>query len=257
MLRSRKKPNLLNYLRIADFAGSAGVTERAVHAWLAKPKVDPEVKAYVEEKLGHAIPDPAKPKFEPFLKSLKQTHPDLFQRLKSNRTKCLSYGIVYGGRAYISLQGAERYLNERKLPRASRRPKDSLTVEAAAAILPYSRWKIYKAVFAGEIEAVVHSQTIYLDKKSVEAYKLEQKSLLPLPGWVLMQDAAQQVGRSYTSLKAWLTLHECPVRVFLHPKSHRPRRYMLRADLERYGQTVTKTDKHVPKRLQDGDKGSC
>ncbi len=255
MLRPRKKPNLLNYLRIADFAASAGVTERAVQAWLAKPKIDPEVKAYVEERLGINVPDPAKPEFEPFLKQLRQTHPELFQRLKSNRTKCLSYGIVYGGRAYISLQGAERYLNERKLPRVTRRPKDSITVEAATAILPYSRWKIYKAVFAGEIEAVIHSQTIYLDKKSVEAFRLEQKSLLPLPGWLLMQDAAQQVGRSYTSLKAWLTLHERPVRVFLHPNSHRPRRYMLRADLERYRQTAAKTDKHIPRNLRDTESG--
>ena len=192
-------------LNPSAFAASADVTERAVQAWLAKPKIDPEVKAYVEERLGINVPDPAKPELEPFLKQLRQTRPELFQRLKSNRTKCLSYGIVYGGRAYISLQGAERYLNERKLPRVTRRPKDSLTVEAATAILPYSRWKIYKAVFAGEIEAVVHSQTIYLDRKSVERYRLEQKSLLPLPGWILMQDAAQQVGRSYASLKAWLT----------------------------------------------------
>ena len=255
MLRPRKKPNLLNYLRIADFAASAGVTERAVQAWLAKPKVDPEVKAYVEERLGINVPDPAKPEFEPFLQSLKQTHPELFQRLKSNRTKCLSYGIVYSGRAYISLQGAERYLTERKLPRVARRPKDSITVEAAAELLPYSRWKIYKAVFASEIEAVIHSQTIYLDKKSVEAFRLEQKSQLPLPGWILMQEAAQQVGRSYTSLKAWLTLHERPVRVFLHPKSHRPRRYMLRADLEKYKQTAAKTDKHIPRNLRDTESG--
>ena len=254
MLRPRKKPNLLNYLRVADFAASAGVTERAVQAWLAKPKVDPEVKAYVEEKLGEATPNPAKPEFEFFLKQLKQTRPELFQRLKSNRTKCLSYGIVHGGRAYISLQGAERYLNERRLPRATRRPRDSITVEAAAAILPYSRWRIYKAVFSGEIEAVIHSQTIYLDKKSVEAFRLVKKSLLPLPGWILMQDAAQQVGRSYTSLRAWLTLHERPIRVFLHPKSHRPRRYMLRADLEKYKQTAAETDKHVPKSLRDDDK---
>ena len=52
MLRPRKKPNLLNYVRVADFAAGAGVTERAVQAWLAKPKVDPEVKAYVTERLG-------------------------------------------------------------------------------------------------------------------------------------------------------------------------------------------------------------
>ena len=94
MLRPRKKPNLLNYLRIADFAESAGVTERAVQAWLAKPKVDPEVKAYVKERLGHTIPNPAKAEFELFMKTLCQAHPELFRRLKSNRTKCMSYGIV-------------------------------------------------------------------------------------------------------------------------------------------------------------------
>lgn len=118
---------------------SIGVTERAVQAWLAKPKVDPGVKADVERQLGRSTPNPAKPEFKPFLKELRQTHPQLFQRLKSNRTKCLSYGIVYGGRAYISLQGAERYLTERELPRVAQRPKDSITVEAATELLPYSR----------------------------------------------------------------------------------------------------------------------
>ena len=249
MLRPRKKPNLLNYLRVSDFAASAGVTERAVQAWLAKPKVDPEVKAYVKEKLGEAIPDPAKSEFEPFLRQLRQTHPDLFQRLKSNRTKCLSYGIVYEGRAYISLQGAERYLNERKLPRVAERPKDSLTVEAAA-MLPYSRWKIYKAVFAGEIEAVIHSQTIYLDKKSVERYRLEQKSLLPLPGWVLVREAARQTGRSYTSLLGWLKIHEKPTRVFMHPTLNRPCRYMRVGDLEEYRSLARKTEKYKPRRFR-------
>lgn len=249
MLRPRKKPNLLNYLRISDFAAFAGVTERAVQAWLAKPKVDPEVKAYVEEKLGKVIPDPAKPEFEPFLLILKQTHPELFQRLKSNRTKCLSYGIVYEGRAYISLQGAERYLNKRKLPRVAERPKDSLTVEAATTILPYSRWKIYKAVFSGEIEAVIHSQTIYLDKESVERYRLEQKSLSPLPGWVLVREAARQAGRSYTSLLSWLKLHEKQTRVFVHPGLNRPCRYMRVGDLEAYQSVVRKTEKYKPRRF--------
>ena len=142
-------------------------------------------------------------------------------------------------------------MTERELPRVAQRPRDSLTVEAATDLLPYSRWKIYKAAFAGEIEAVIHSQTIYLDKKSVEAYKLEQKSLLPLPGWMLIQDAAQQVGRSYPSLVAWLKVHERPVRVFTHPQSNRPRRYMLRTDLENYKQLAAKTDKHIPRSLRD------
>ncbi len=250
MLRPRKRPNLLAYLRLSDFAASAGVTERAIHAWLAKPKIDPEVIAEVEQQLGQAIPDPAKPEFEPFLRSLRQIHPSLFRSLKSNRTKCLSYGIVYGGRAYISLQGAERYLRGRKLPRVSQRPKDSITVEAATDLLPYSRWKIYQAVFSGEIEAVIHSQTIYLDRRSVEAYRLEQRSLLPLPGWVLVRDAARQTNRSYTSLVDWLKLHERPVRVFLHPKLNRPCRYMRMTDLERYRCLTEGTDKHVPKQFR-------
>ena len=250
MLRPRKKPNLLNYLRIVDFAASAGVTERAVHAWLAKPKIDPEVKAYIEERLGRVIPDPTKPEFESFLQTLRQAHPELFQRLKSNRTKCLSYGIVHQGRAYISLQGAERYLTERKLPRVAQRPKDSLTVQAALELLPFGKWKVYKAVFSGEIEAVIHSQTIYLDKKSVEAYRLEQKSLLPLPGWILIRDAAREVHRSYTSLKAWLKLHDKPTRVFMHPEFNRPCRYMRQGDLETYKRIARETEKHVPKRFR-------
>lgn len=250
MLRPRRKPNLLNYLRISDFSASAGVTERAVHAWLAKPKIDPEVKAYVEERLGRSVPDPTKPEFEAFMQRLRQAHPELFQRLKSSRTKCLSYGIVYRGRAYISLQGAERYLTERKLPRVPHRPRDSITVQAALEILPYGKWKVYKAVFSGEIEAVIHSQTIYLDKKSVEAYRLEQNSLLPLPGWVLIRDAAREVQRSYTSLKAWLKLHDKPTRVFMHPELNRPCRYMRESDLETYKRLAEQTDKHVPKRFR-------
>ena len=250
MLRPRKKPNLLNYLRIGDFAASAGVTERAVHAWLAKPKIDPEVKAYIEERLGRTIPDPTKPEFEVFMQRLRQAHPELFRRLKSNRTKCLSYGIVYRGRAYISLQGAERYLTERKLPRVAQRPKGSITVQAALEILPYGKWKVYKAIFAGEIEAVIHSQTIYLNKESVEAYGLEQKSLLPLPGWILVRDAARQVGRSYTSLKAWLKLHDKPTRVFMHPELNRPCRYMREGDVETYKRSAQETDKYVPRRFR-------
>ena len=247
MLRPRKKPNLLNYLRIADFAESAGVTERAVQAWLAKPKIDPEVKAYVEERLERSIPNPAKPAFEPFMQTLRQAHPELFRRLKSNRTKCLSYGIVYQGRAYISLQGAERYLTERKLPRAPNRPKGSITVKAALDILPYGKWKVYKAIFAGEIEAVIHSQTIYLDRESVETYRLEQKSLLPLPGWVLIRDAAKQVNRSYTSLRAWLELHNKPMRVFMHPELNRPCWYMRESDLTAYQRITAESKKHIPR----------
>lgn len=250
MLRPRKKPNLLNYLRIADFAESAGVTERAVHAWLAKPKIDPEVKAYVEERLGRTIPDPAKPEFEPFMQTLRQAHPELFRRLKSNRTKCMSYGIVYKGRAYISLQGAERYLMKRKLPRAPYRPENSITVQAALEILPYGKWKVYKAIFSGEIEAVIHSQTIYLNRESVEAYGLEQKSLLPLPGWILVRDAARQVHRSYTSLRAWLKLHDKTTRIFMHPELNRPCRYMREADLEVYERLAKQTDRYIPKRFR-------
>lgn len=250
MLRPRKKPNLLNYLRIADFAESAGVTERAVQAWLAKPKIDPEVKAYIEERLGRIIPDPAKPEFELFMQTLRQAHPEMFRRLKSNRTKCMSYGIVYKGRAYISLQGAERYLTERKLPRAPYRPENSITVQAALEILPYGKWKVYKAIFSGEIKAVIHSQTIYLDKQSVEDYRLEQKSLLPLPGWILIRDAAKQVKRSYTSLKAWLKLHDKPTRVFMHPELNRPCRYMREKDLEAYERLARETDKYMPRQFR-------
>ena len=250
MLRPRKKPNLLNYLRIADFAESAGVTERAVQAWLAKPKVDSEVKAYIEERLERTIPDPTKPEFEPFMQRLKQAHPELFQRLKSNRTKCMSYGIVYKGKAYISLQGAERYLTERKLPRVPQKPKDSITVQAALEILPYGKWKVYKAIFAGEIAAVIHSQTIYLDSESVETFRLEQKSLLPLPGWIPIREAARQVHRSYSSVKTWLMLHDKPIRVFIHPTLNRPCRYMREGDLETYKRLAEQTDKHVPKRFR-------
>jgi len=75
MLRPRKKPNLLNYLRIKDFAASAGVTERAVHAWLAKPKIDAEIMADVERQLGHNIPRPWHEDVEPFLKSLQIHQP--------------------------------------------------------------------------------------------------------------------------------------------------------------------------------------
>lgn len=253
MLRPRKRPNLLNYLRLADFAAAAGVTERAVHAWLAKPKLDPEVMAEVEQHLGHRIPDPAKAEFEFFLRGLKQTDPTLFRRLKSNRTKCLSYGIVYGGRAYISLSGAERYLSERKLPRVAQRPRDSMTVAAAVDLLPYSRWKVYQAVFAGEIAAVIHSQTIYLDRQSVVAYRLEQRSLLPLPGWVLIRDAARQTNRSYTSLVGWLKLHERSIRVFLHPDLNRPCRYMRQTDLETYRRLTEETEKHIARRFRLSD----
>ncbi|MCA9839651.1 MAG: hypothetical protein KC422_22265 [Trueperaceae bacterium] len=250
MLRPRKKPNLLNYLRIKDFAASAGVTERAVQAWLSKPKLDPEVIADVEQHLGQSLPDPAKPEFEPFLRKLSQSHPQLFRRLKSNRTKCLSYGIVYSGRAYISLQGAERFLTQRQLPRVAQRSKDGLTVEAALDILPYSKWKLYKAIFSGQIKAVIHSQTIYLDRQSVKQFKLEQQSLLPLPGWVLIRDAAKTTGRSYTSLKAWLDHHQKPTRIFMHPRLHRPCRYMKQTDLNHYQSLSQETAKHIPKRFR-------
>lgn len=253
MLRPRKRPNLLAYLRLSDFAAAAGVTERAVHAWLAKPKIDPEVVAEAELRLGQSVPDPAKPEFEPFLRALRHSHPELFKKLKSNRTKCLSYGIIHQGRAYISLQGAERYLRERKLPRVAKRPRDSLTVEAATECLPYGRWKIYRAVFAGEIEAVIHSQTIYLDRKSVERYRLEQQSLRPLPGWLPVREAARQVGRSYTSLSVWLRLRGKPLRIFVHPELNRPCRYMRRSDVEAYQRLARETDKHVPRRFRPQD----
>ena len=209
------------------------------------------------KSLEGTIPDPAKPEFEPLPKgAYDRLTLSCSKNSRATAPSALATASSMAAGRTSACRGQKGYLNERKLPRVSRRPKDSLTVEAAAELLPYSRWKIYRAVFAGEIEAVIHSQTIYLDRRSVEAYRLEQKSLLPLPGWILMQDAAQQVGRSYTSLRAWLTLHERPIRVFLHPKSHRPRRYMLRADLEKYRQTAAKTDKHVPKSLRDGDRGS-
>lgn len=250
MLRPRKKPNLLNYIRIKDFAASAGVTERNIHAWLAKPKIDPEVIADVEQQLNQRIPNPAHESFDKYLKRLKTTHPKAFSQLKSNRTKCMSYGIVYKNKGYISLQGAERFLNQRQLPRVAHRPKDNLTVEAATDSLPYSKWKLYKAIFAGQIKAVIHSQTIYLDKQSLESYKLEQKSLLPLPGWVLIRDAAKEVFRSYSSLKAWLDLHKKPTRVFMHPQLNRPCRYMQCSDLEDYQRYTQKTEKHIPKKFR-------
>jgi hypothetical protein len=250
MLRPRKRPNLLNYLRLGDFAGAAGVTERAVHAWLAKPKIDAEVIADVEAQLGTRIPDPARPEFEPFLRALRQTHPDAFRQLKSNRTKCLSYGIVYKGRAYISLQGAERYLESRGLQRVAARPRNALTVEAAAQLLGCGRWKVYRAVFAGDIAAVIHSQTIYLERRSVEAFHLERRSLLPLPGWLPVREAARQAGRSYTSLAGWLQLHERPVRIFLHPRLRRPCRYMRSGDLEQYRHQAAQTEKHVPRQFR-------
>ena len=250
MLRPRKKPNLLNYIRIKDFAASAGVTERNIHAWLAKPKIDPEVIADVEQRIGQLIPSPTDKGFDKFLKNLRQTHPKAFSQLKSNRTKCMSYGIVYKGRGYISLQGADRFLNQRQLPRVAHRPKDSLTVEAATDILKFSKWKIYKAVFSGHIKAVIHSQTIYLDKESVQRFKLEQKSLLPLPGWILIRDAAAKVNRSYSSLKAWLDSHQKETRVFLHPTLNRPCRYMQCADLEAYRLQSQRTSKHVPKKYR-------
>ena len=148
------------------------------------------------------------------------------------------------------MQGAERYLSERKLPRAPYKPENSITVQAALDILPYGKWKVYKAIFSGEIEAVIHSQTIYLDQESVEAYRLEQKSLLPLPGWILVRDAARQVHRSYSSIKAWLTLHDKPIRVFMHPTLNRPCQYMREKDLEAYKRLAKQTDKHVPKRFR-------
>ncbi len=38
-------------------------------------------------------------------------------------------------------------------------------------------------------------------------------------------------------------------------EANRPKRYMLRADLEKYQQLAEKTEKHIPKSLRDGDKG--
>lgn len=247
MLRPRKKPNLLTYLRLKDFAASAGVTERAVHAWLAKPKLDPEVKADLEEHLGTAIPSPADSTFKAFLKTLKKTHPAAFRRLKSNRTKCLSYGIVYKGKAYISLQGAERFLTQRNLQRTPHRPKGWLTVAAATEVTAHSKWKLYKAIFSGKLNAVIHSQTIYIEPESLKRFKLEQRSLLPLPGWIMVKEGADISNRSYTSLNAWLKLHNKETRVFLHPILNRPCRYMLRADLESYKGQTEKTAKHIPK----------
>ena len=121
-------------------------------------------------------------------------------------------------------------------------------VEAARDLIPYSRWKLYRAIFAGEIEAVVHSQTVYLDRSSLAAYALAQKNLLPLPGWVPVREAAREAGRSYTSLKEWLTAHNLPLRVFLHPELNRPCRYMRQQDVEVYRRLAPTTDKNVPKR---------
>lgn len=240
-LRPRRSPNLLNYVRIPDVASAAGVTERSVRAWLAKPKLDPDVKRRVERELGRAIPDADRPEFALFLEALKCERPDLAARLKSSRTKCLSFGIVHGGRGYISLRGAELYLKERGLPRAPHRPRHALTIRAALDVAGCSRWRLYRAVFAGEITAVIHSQTIYLNERSVTAFALARRSLRPLPGWVLVRDAASAAGRTYPSLREWLDRHGKPTRRFLHPTLGRMCLYMRAEDAAAYREVAMGT----------------
>lgn len=247
MLRAREKPNLDNYIRITEFAAAAGVTPRSIRVWLTKPKVDPEVQAEVESVLGFKIVDPAQPVFTSLLKTLKQSRPELYRLLKSSRTKCISFGINYKSFGYISLRGAEVYMQERSVPRVALRPANSMTIEAAQDIIPYGRWKLYQAIFAGDINAVMHSQTMYLDKTSVEAYALRQKSLLPIPGWIYIKGAAESVGRTYPSLHKWLKTHHRPIRKFLHPKLNRICSYMRQQDFEDYKRLVPATSNFVPK----------
>lgn len=153
-----------------------------------------------------------------------------------------------GGRNYVHINLAERYLKHRGLERRPRRPEGWRTLKGILADSGAGRATFMNTLAKGDLCAVLVKHNICVHPDDAEHFVLNYKNLKPPHGWVMVSCFPTKLGRSKEAVNQWIKRNRDSVEVrrFLHPTRNRPTPYIRDADATRYRAIVaTGSEKHV------------
>lgn len=166
--------------------------------------------------------------------------------LRRQARKGRNYVRTERGEPALSLEGAERYLNSRGIARTPSRPRGWPTVKAVMSDASIRGGKVYQLVRQGVLRAQYHDGCLYVHPDDAAWFLKTEKETLPLPGWVPVTEVRAEVSRSQQALDSFIRRRDLPIKVFKHPKSARPSRFMRERDAEVYKVCAQESRKYTP-----------
>lgn len=151
------------------------------------------------------------------------------------------------GAPALSLEGAERFLDSRGVPRASTRPRGWPTVKAVMLEAGVEGNKVYRLIREGVLRAQYHGGSLYVHPGDATWFLKTEREAMPLAGWVPLTDVRMEAKRSQQALDSFIRRRDLPTKVFKHPRLSRPSRYMRARDAETYRALAAANGKYTPK----------